>query len=67
MIVGQTLAVVTDCDIVIHRILVAFEKGLFPVCRPEEFESAARERREPICIGFRPEYVLTMNSDTLRS
>jgi len=66
MTVGQLLAVESDGGVVLHRTLVAFENGLFFVSKPEEIESAEKEGREPVCIGFRPEWVLTMNSDTLK-
>ena len=58
MTVGQLLTLVSYQDVVIHRRLVAVENGLFFVCKAEEFEAARRERREPTCIGFRPEYLL---------
>jgi hypothetical protein len=66
MTAGQELTVVEDGEVEVRRALVAFENGLFFVCRPEEWESAKREGRDPVCIGFKPEYVLTTNSDTLR-
>lgn len=58
MTAGQTLTLISYRDIVINRRLVAVENGLLFVCKDEEFEAAARERREPVCIGFRPEYLI---------
>jgi hypothetical protein len=58
MIVGQVLTLLSDGDIVIKRRLVAMENGLLFVCKDEEFESAKRDHREPVCIGFRPEYLI---------
>ncbi len=58
MTVGKVLTLVSDNDVVIQRRLVAVENGLFFVCKEEEFQAAAKEGREPTCIGFRPEYVL---------
>jgi hypothetical protein len=50
MSVGQILAVESDGGVVLHRELVAFEGGLFFVCKPEEIESAEKEGCEPVCI-----------------
>ncbi len=58
MTAGQELTLISDGDIIIKRRLVAVENGLLFVCKDEEFEAAKREKREPVCIGFRPEYVV---------
>lgn len=42
----------------ISRVLVSVENDVYFVCKREEFESSKREGREPVCIGFRREYVL---------
>jgi hypothetical protein len=58
MTAGQVLTLLADEDVVITRRLVAVENGLLFVCKDEEFEAAKREKREPTCIGFRPEYLI---------
>jgi len=58
MTAGQEVTVICDKDVVVRRRLVAVENGLVFVCKDEEFDAAKREAREPICIGFRPEYVI---------
>ncbi len=58
MTVGQVLTLISDKDTIIERRLVAVENGLLFVCKNEEFEAARREQREPVCIGFRPEYLI---------
>ncbi len=58
MVAGKTLTLRADRGQVITRVLVSVENGVYFVCKPEEFEAADREQRKPICIGFRPEYVL---------
>lgn len=65
MITGQTLSVVMDGDIVAERRLVSVENDVFFVCKDEEFEAAKREGREPICIGFKSEYVVTPKNGRL--
>lgn len=58
MIAGTDVTLLSDRDVIIKRKLVSVENGVYFVCKPEEFELAAREGREPICIGFRREYVI---------
>jgi hypothetical protein len=58
MFTGQLVRLIADRDVVIERVLVSVENGVYFVCKPEEFEAAKHESREPICIGFRREYVL---------
>ena len=65
MTVGKEVSVVQFDGSVIDRVLVAVENGYFFVCKREEWALAHREGREPICIGFRAEY-LVEQSDTLR-
>lgn len=59
MTVGEELTLISYGDISITRRLVAVENGLLFVCKDEEFERAKRENREPSCIGFRPEYLIS--------
>ena len=58
MTTGELLTLRADRGEVINRVLVSVENGVCFVCKPEEFEAAKREQREPICIGFRPEYIV---------
>lgn len=65
MIAGETLALVAHGGEIIHRAFVAEENGVFFVCKPAEFEAARTEGREPVCIGFRREYVLNAEDGRL--
>lgn len=58
---GQLVTLLADGNEVIQRQLVSVENGVLFVCKPEEFEAAKKEGREPVCIGFRREYVLELN------
>ena len=58
MIVGKQVTVVAARDEILSRILVSVENSVYFVCKSEEFEAARREGRQPICIGFRREYVV---------
>jgi hypothetical protein len=58
MIDAQLVTIVSYGDNIIQRKLVSVENGLFFVCKEEEFDAAQRELREPVCIGFRQEYIL---------
>jgi len=62
MAVVQTVTLQADRGEVIIRVLVSVENGVYFVCRIEELEAARREQREPVCIGFRREYVVGLNS-----
>ncbi len=66
MTAGKLLRVITDKDIVIERSLVTVENGVFFVCKPEEFEAARLEGRQPVCIGFRSEYFLDLKNGRLQ-
>lgn len=55
MTIGKEVTLNAYGNRTIKRVLVAVEKGVLYVCKTEEFEAAAREDREPICIGFRLE------------
>jgi hypothetical protein len=48
---------------VITRVVVAVEKGVYFVCKREEYEAAMSEGREPVCIGFRREYVVGLERE----
>lgn len=65
LVEGQDVNLIADGDEVIVRKLVSVEKGMYFVCMGDEFERAKAEGREPICIGFRSEYVLATESDRL--
>jgi hypothetical protein len=43
------------------RCVVRLEKDVVVVCRPEEYESAQLEGREPLSVGFRVKDVLDEN------
>ena len=58
MIAGQQVKLIADRDEVITRTIVSVDNDVYFVCKSEEFEAAKMENREPICIGFRREYVL---------
>lgn len=38
---------------------ISVENGVYFVCTVEEYVSAQLERRDPVCIGFRREYILS--------
>jgi hypothetical protein len=54
---GALAEVVAAGGAVISRRIVAVERGRVFVCTDQEYEAAQKERREPICVGFRPECV----------
>ena len=56
---GKKVSVIADGDVVIERIVVSVENDVYFVCKREEFEQAKLEDRDPICIGFRREYVVS--------
>jgi hypothetical protein len=55
---GMAVKVVADRGEILNRVLVSVENDIYFVSKPEEFEAAKKEGREPICIGFRREYVV---------
>lgn len=59
---GELLTLVSDGDVVIQRRLVSVENGVYFVCKDEEFAAANVDGREPVCIGFKAEYVLDFKS-----
>jgi hypothetical protein len=61
MIAGQLLTVVADGDEIISRVLVSVENGVYFVCKREEYEAAKAQDREPVCIGFKKEYVVGLD------
>ena len=61
MTAGHILTLISDRDQIIKRALISVENDVFFVCKPEEFEAAKRENRDPVCIGFRREYVLDLS------
>lgn len=58
MIKGEVVTLLADGDEVIKRTVVSVQNGVLFVCKSEEFEAATKEGREPVCIGFRREYVV---------
>jgi hypothetical protein len=48
---------------VLERVLVSVENGVCFVCKREEYEAARLENREPVCIGFRQEYVIGLDRE----
>jgi hypothetical protein len=59
MTVVDKVSLVQYGDKRIVRTLVAVENGYLFVCKEEEWEAARREGREPMCIGFRAEYLVS--------
>ena len=57
VIVGQLVTVIADGEVRLRRRVVANDGGVCFVCTDLEFTAASKEGREPICIGFRSEYV----------
>jgi len=62
VVVGTRLTVLSLGDVLIQRRLVSVENSVYFVCKDEEFEAAKSENREPVCSGFRSEYVLESKS-----
>lgn len=58
VIAGQVVKLIADGGQMISRAVVAVENGVIFVCKKEEFDAAIEEMREPMCIGFRLEYVI---------
>lgn len=63
---GQLLTIMSDRHQVIKRALVSVENDVFFVCKPEEFDAATREGRQPICIGFNRKYIIDSKDDTVK-
>jgi hypothetical protein len=55
---GKDINLLASGDIIITRKLVSVENGVYFVCKSDEFTQARKEGREPVCIGFRREYVV---------
>jgi hypothetical protein len=66
MTVGETLTLLSGREVIIKRTLVSVENGVYFVCKLEEFEAAKRDGRNPVCIGFRKEYVLDPKNDRVK-
>jgi hypothetical protein len=58
MTAGERVNLVDFEGRTIERVFVSVENGYLFVCKPEEYASASREGRDPVCIGFRPEYLI---------
>lgn len=54
---GQPVSVTDAWGRNLLRKVVAVSGQKVWVCKPEEFEKARRERREPVCVGFPREAV----------
>jgi hypothetical protein len=50
---GDKVAVKDAFGKVLQRVVVAVERPNVFVCRNEEYASAEKEKREPMCIGFK--------------
>jgi hypothetical protein len=61
MVEKKVVSLVADRDMVIDRVLVSVENGVYFVCKPEEYDTAQREGREPVCIGFRKDAILNLD------
>ena len=57
LIAGMDVHLIAHGDITITRVVVSVEDDVYFVCKREEFEQANKEGREPVCIGFRREYI----------
>lgn len=58
MMMGQTVKVQEAFDLkAVKRVVAADHRNVY-VCTDEEFKAAAREKREPICIGFARQFIL---------
>ena len=60
---GQQVTVSADRNETLTRVLVAVENGVYFVCKPEELEAAKREQREPVCVGFKKEYMVGLDRE----
>jgi hypothetical protein len=58
MTAGHLVNVIADRGGIIKRTVVSVENDVYFVCKPEEFEVARKEGREPVCTGFKREYIL---------
>ena len=58
MIDLKEVTLLSHNDVVITRVLVSVENDMLFVCKREEFDAARRENREPVCIGFKREYLI---------
>jgi hypothetical protein len=57
----KVVSIISDKDMVIERILVSVENGVYFVCKPEEYDTALREGRQPVCIGFKKDAILNLD------
>ncbi len=55
---GQKILVLEAFEGKQLKSVVAWDDRYIFVCRPEEFEAAQQENREPTCVGFRREFVV---------
>jgi hypothetical protein len=59
MTAGKVLTIIADRNEVIKRMCISVENCVYFVCTVEEYMSSQLERRDPVCIGFRREYILS--------
>lgn len=62
MTIGKEVSLQAYGGETLKRVLVAVENGVLFVCKRDEFEAAMREERDPICIGFRVEDLVSTAS-----
>ena len=54
---GQAVTLLS-CSGVIDRIVVEDLGAVILICRPEEYERASTEGRDPVSVGFKKTYVI---------
>lgn len=59
MIIGKQVRLISYGDKIITRTVVSVAGDVIFVCKSEEFKRAEIDRRQPVSIGFRREYVLS--------
>jgi hypothetical protein len=55
---GTSVNLIADGGVIIERIVVSVDGDVYFVCKREEFQQARLDAREPICIGFKKEYLI---------
>jgi hypothetical protein len=62
MTVGANVSVEAYGGEILNRVLVAVENSVLYVCKRDEFEAAMRDHRDPVCIGFHVEDLVSTPS-----
>lgn len=57
---GQMIKLKAYGNEIITRRLVRLDKDIVIVCKPEEYEAALREKREPVSVGFHTKDVMML-------